>query len=128
MIKKVNRSSTKWRAEGYRSPMEHRLHKGVLKKCDYEPFNVRYRIERKYHPDFVPKDSNILIEVKGFFRDGDTAKYKAIRDCLPEHELVFIFSNPDKKVRKGAKLTMGKWADKEGLRWYTEDTAGDLFT
>lgn len=127
MRKTVSKSNTKWKKAGYRSPMEHRLHNGLLKHCDYEPFNVPYRVERKYNPDFVPKDSNILIEVKGFFREGDTAKYKAIRDCLPEYELVFVFSDPNKKVRKGAKLTMSKWAEKEGLRWYTEDTVGDLF-
>ena len=60
------------------------------------------------------------MEAKGFFRVGDTQKYKAIRDCLnASQQLVFLLYKPDKKIRKGAKLSMSEWCDKEGLKWYT---------
>ena len=85
----------------------------------YEPFRVSYTTHRKYAPDFVRGD--ILVEVKGFFRPGDTQKYKAIRDSLPsEQELVFFLSSPFKKVRKGGMLTMAKWCEKEGFKWFVD--------
>jgi len=58
------------------------------------------------------------LELKGFFRTGDTMKYKAIRDCT-DTELIFVLSDPNKKLRKGAKMTMGQWCEKEGFKHYT---------
>ncbi len=106
----------------YRSGLEYRLHTNGLKGCLYEPFDVPYVTHRKYKVDFVPSGTNILIEAKGYFRVGDQAKYKAIRDSNPDKELVFVFTNPNTKVRKGAKLSMAQWAEKEGFRWFTEST------
>lgn len=111
----------------YRSGLEQKfaeaLPKGLMQ---YEPFGFPYTIHKNYLPDFVYND--YLIECKGFFREGDTQKYKAIRDqCETEGlELVFLLSDPNKKVRKGAKLTMGQWCDKEGLRHFTLDTTEEL--
>jgi len=68
----------------------------------------------------------VLIECKGFFRVGDTQKYTAIRDSMPDWELVFVLSNPHKKVRKGGKITMGEWCDKQGFKHYTIDTAKEM--
>ena len=90
----------------------------------YEPYHIPYIIKRKYIPDFTR--GNILVECKGFFRAGDTQKYKAIRDSLHSQELVFVFTNSNKKVRKGSKLTMGEWCDKEGFKWFTKDTLQEL--
>ncbi len=65
--------------------------------------------------------------VKGFFRAGDTQKYKAIRDSLDRNtELVFLLSDPNKKLRKGAQMTMGEWCLKEGFKVYTLDTVENL--
>lgn len=84
---------------------------------EYEPYSIAYVMKRNYKPDFVKDD--ILIECKGFFRPGDTLKYKSIRDSLPDYELVFVLSDPNKKVRKGSKLTMGQWCEKEGMKHFT---------
>lgn len=107
----------------YRSPLEKRLAHSHLKEWDYEPFQIGYYIYSNYTPDFV--QGNVCIEVKGFFRQGDTKKYLAIDHELRtswDSRLVFIFSNPNKPIRKGTKLTMGQWADKHDIPWYTEDT------
>ena len=84
---------------------------------------VRPGVTRKYTPEFalntVPEK---WIEVKGYFRPGDTAKYKAIRACYPDERLIMCFSHPHKPVRKGAKLTMAQWAEKEGWEWTTPNT------
>tara|TARA_R110001632_G_scaffold17550_6_gene55504 strand:+ start:414 stop:665 length:252 start_codon:yes stop_codon:yes gene_type:complete len=71
--------------------------------------------------------SDTLVECKGFFREGDTQKYKAVRDSLESHQrLVFVLMGPNKKVRKGSKMTMSGWCEKEGLSWYTLDTLEEL--
>ena len=108
----------------YRSSFERRLHDGPLKGCEYEPFDVDYVQVRKYKPDFVLK--NIWFEAKGFFRSGDQARYMAVRDHHPEVKLVFIFSNPYKPVRKGASMTMARWADLKGFTWFGEKDSDEI--
>ena len=91
---------------------------------NYEPYQIPYVTKRNYTPDFTKE--NILVEAKGYFRVGDTQKYKAIRDSLFSQELVFVLTNADKKVRKGSKITMGEWCDKEGFKWFTLKTLKEL--
>ena len=118
--------SRKSKKSRFRSTFEDDVSK-VLKEFDYEPFTVPYTISRSYRPDFVDSSGLSLVECKGYFRDGDTKKYTSIRDSLPEgQELVFVLMQPNKKIRKGAKMTMSEWCDKEGLLWYTIDTLKEL--
>ena len=107
---------------------------GLLLKdyCEYEPEKVPYTVHRKYIPDFVGRNDknriDILVEAKGFFRVGDTQKYKAIRDSLPKKkQLVFLLYNPNKKLRKGSKMTMAGWCEKEKFKWYTLEDITDAF-
>lgn len=100
----------------YRSGLEKALARNLPKDFEYEPTSIKYTMVRKYIPDFVK--GKYLIECKGFFRAGDTMKYKAIRDSI-EGELIFVLSDPNKKVRKGSKMTMGQWCEKEGLACFT---------
>ena len=113
----------------YRSALEKEFSKEVKRKgFTYEPYDVPYTVYRKYKPDFVHEEKKVMVEVKGFFRICDTLKYKSIRDTILEDgwELVFLLSNPNKKVRKGGKITMGHWCDKEGFKHYTLHTAQEL--
>jgi hypothetical protein len=87
----------------------------------YEPYDVPYVMHRKYKPDFVDKKTGDYIETKGFFRTGDTQKYTSIRDSIKPIKLIFVLSDPNKKVRKGSKITMGQWCHKEGFEFYTVD-------
>ena len=110
----------------FRSTFEEDVSK-ILKDFDYEPFTVPYIISRSYRPDFVHSPSGTLVECKGYFRDGDPKKYTSVRDCLPEgQELVFVLMSPNKKIRKGAKMTMAQWCDKEGILWYNIETLQEL--
>ncbi len=106
------------------------LEKSLSEKLDggyvFEPYSLPYTTHRKYIPDFVHEQKKVLIECKGFFRAGDTQKYTAVRDSLDNWELVFVLSNPNKKVRKGGKITMGEWCDKEGFKWFTLKTLKEL--
>ena len=101
----------------YRSKFEQNVAELLPAEWEYEPERFPYTMTRKYVPDFVLEDT--WLEVKGYFRAGDVGKYKAIRVSNPDIKLVFVFSNPMKKVRKGAKLTMGDWATKNGWEYTT---------
>ena len=110
----------------FRSTFEDDVSK-ILTGFDYEPFTIPYVISRSYRPDFVHSTSGTLVECKGYFRDGDTKKYTSIRDSLPEgQELVFVLMQPNKKIRKGAKMTMSEWCDNEGILWYNIETLQEL--
>jgi hypothetical protein len=118
--------SRRSKKSAFRSTFEEDVSK-ILKGFDYEPFTVPYIIERSYRPDFVHNASGTLVECKGYFRDGDTKKYTSIRDSLPTgQQLVFVLMQPNKKIRKGAKMTMSQWCDKEGILWYTLNTLQEL--
>jgi hypothetical protein len=118
--------SRRFKKSKFRSTFEEDVAK-ILKGFDYEPFTVPYTIERNYRPDFVHRSAGVLVECKGFFREGDTKKYTSIRDSLPDdQQLVFILMQPNKKIRKGAKMTMSQWCDKEGILWYNIDTLQEL--
>ena len=109
----------------YRSGLEERI--GAILEPEgflYEPHSIPYTVEKKYTPDFVL--GALMVEVKGWFRPGDTQKYKAIHDSMDFHELVFVLQSPRKKVRKNTKITMGEWCDKYGIFWCTEGTLGEL--
>ena len=116
--------------KGYDSKLELDLHQGPLKGCEHHTGSVEYIVSHVYEPDFIhPDEKHILIEVKGRFRDGvEAAKYKWIRDCNPELEIVFVFEKrgtkfPFAKKRKdGSYLTHEEWADKEGFNYYYPDT------
>ena len=95
----------------------------------YEPFQVPYRIERKYTPDFVYElnGRTYLIECKGYFRAGDTQKDRSIANCLgSDQELIVILMKPNQKVSKSTKNTMAQWCDKHGILWYNIDTLKEL--
>jgi hypothetical protein len=111
----------------FRSGLEKKLSEKLDGQYLFEPYSIPYTTHRKYIPDFVHEDKKVLIECKGFFRAGDTQKYTAIQDSLDGGwELVFVLSNPSKKVRKGGKINMGEWCAKNNMKHYTLDTAKEL--
>lgn len=102
----------------FRSNLEQTVSKILGSHWKYEQWRIPYIQERTYLPDF--SKGLMHIEVKGRFKPGEQAKYLAVRKCLPKgEELIFVFSNPNKKVRKNSKLTMGEWATLKGFRYYS---------
>jgi hypothetical protein len=119
--------SRRFKKSNFRSIFEEDVAKVLKGDFDYEPYSIPYTISRSYRPDFVHHASGVLVECKGFFREGDTKKYTSIRDSLPEdQQLVFVLMSPNKKIRKGAKMTMAEWCDKERFLWYTISTLEEL--
>jgi len=109
----------------YRSKLEAEVAKG-LNGWEYESERLSYVIPKTYTPDFVK--GNVYIEIKGFFRSGDTAKYKAIHKQLQAEgkTLVFVWSRPHQKLRKGSKLTNAGWCEKEGIKWFGSNQLKEL--
>lgn len=117
--------------KGYDSKFEQDLHKGPLKKAEYHSDKIQYSIVSYYEPDFRWKD--ILVEAKGRFRDRkEAAKYVWIRKALVFEVLVFVFYNPNtpmpgaQRRKDGTKMTHGEWADKNGFKWFTKETAKEI--
>lgn len=113
----------------YRSNLEQRVGVTLGDSWGYEDSKLLYEVAHSYTPDFtfqLDDHSRIWVEVKGFFRPGDTQKYKAIRDELKHikqavsTDFVFFLQSPRKPVRKGAKLTMADWCEKEGMKWFED--------
>lgn len=118
----------------YDSTMEKRLHEGALAGAEHHPERIKYVWEHKYEPDF--RVGNIIVECKGYFMDrADCTKYNWVRKALPEGvELVFCFETPQKgihfqpKRQDGSRMTHAEWAEKNGFRWFSEQTIGEILS
>ncbi len=80
---------------------------------EYETINIAYewREDKVYIPDFI-LPNGIILEVKGRFMIEDRKKHLFIRSQFPEHDIRFVFDNPNRKLYKGGKMTYGEWCDK----------------
>lgn len=117
--------------KGYDSKLEYDLHQNELKGYGHHPFKLEYTVTHSYEVDFAdPDEKNIIIEVKGRFRDrSEASKYIWIQKHNPDVELVFIFEKPDtpmpfakKRKKCGTKQTHSEWAELNGFRWFTRET------
>ena len=114
--------------KGYDSGLEYELHTTALQGWDHHPVKVAYVQRHTYEPDFrkMYGDKEILIEVKGRFRDSTEAgKYPYVRETLTDNqELIFIFEDANKpmpfarKRKDGTKYSHGDWAEKNNFRYY----------
>ena len=106
----------------YRSTFEHMVHNALGPEWEYEPESLPYWVPRKYTPDFVR--GNCVIEAKGYFRDGDMQKYRAIDAQLTEEgrQLIFILMKANQRVRKGTNITMADWCDRNNIPWFDLET------
>ena len=133
------RQNRRWMAGAAKadSKWEGKLRDTVLKDAEYHPEKIPYTIEHKYEPDFMIgkfSESVIFIEAKGRFRDSaEASKYKWVRESLNNNEeLVFLFHTPHKpmphaKARKdGTKQTHAEWAERNGFRWFDEETIKEI--
>ena len=111
----------------YRSKLEKECHQLLgQNEWEYEPHKVAYTMRKNYMPDFVRDD--YYIEVKGFFRPGDTAKYKAIAEQLrfEGKDYIFLMPKPDSKVRKGGKITYREWCAKHKIKIFSTSEIKEL--
>ena len=110
----------------FRSKLEERVSKLLGSEWGYETTQVDYTLYKTYLADFA--NEKTIVEVKGFFRPGDQAKYLAVRDACKADgfDFVFVLSHPDKPVRRKAKLTMSLWCEKHNIPWYKAEDADKI--
>lgn len=110
----------------YRSKLEESIHKQLGAAYKYETTKLEYEVWRNYTVDFTYK--NTYIELKGYFRTGDTQKYHWINLACKNLDITFVMllQNPNKPIRKGTKLTMGKWCDKHDIPWFSVQDISSL--
>lgn len=126
----MSRKSKKSKSLNFRSGFEEDINK-ILQPhgFTYETDKIDYVVPRVYTPDFtfVGETNIVHVEAKGFFRAGDTQKYKAVVNCLPAfQELVFILMRPNHKINKQTKSTMSEWCEKHKIKWFTLDSLEEL--
>lgn len=106
----------------YRSKYEGRIAKNSPKTVEYEPFKIEYQPKlKRYTPDFkLP--NGIIVEAKGRFRTSEErTKMICVRDQNPQYDIRFLFMDANLRLYKGAKLTHGEWATKNGFQWAEGD-------
>lgn len=108
----------------YKSLFETRVAEYLRNKkvrFDYEKSRITFiQPERKrtYHPDFEINETAVVIEAKGYFTAADRAKMLWVKEQHPELQVVLLFQNSDKPLRKGSGTTYGAWATKNGFDWW----------
>lgn len=118
--------------KGYDSKWEHTLHTTILRAWAIHTTKIQYIIEHIYTPDFIRlvDSKTILLEAKGrFWNHAEYSKYIWVNKVLPvDTELVFLFANPSapmpraRRRKDGSRLSHSEWADKNKIKWYSEDT------
>jgi hypothetical protein len=119
------------------SKWEGRLRDTIFKGiATYHPCKIPYVIYKTYEPDFLLDAKKIYIESKGRFKDSNDAMEHVQKGRAIEklgYELVFLFYKrntpmPHARKRKkcGTKRTHEEWAEKNGFRYFYEDTIGEI--
>ena len=110
------------RKNGYRSGLEDTV-ANYLKEHKVKFLYEKVKIEwedlayRTYTPDFV-LNNGIIIETKGIFTVADRRKHVCIKKQHPSLDIGFVFTNSNRKLRKGAKSSYAEWCIRYGFRFY----------
>ena len=110
------------RKNGYRSGLEDTV-ANYLKEHKVKFLYEKVKIEwedlayRTYTPDFV-LNNGIIIETKGIFTVADRRKHVCIKKQHPSLDIRFVFTNSNRKLRKGAKSSYAEWCIRYGCRFY----------
>lgn len=108
--------------EGYRSGLEASVASqlnalGVGYR--YEEVKINYVIPASNHyylADFV-LDNGIIVETKGRWLPHDRKKHLYIRQCNPELDIRFVFSNSKTKIAKGSNTTYAMWCERHNFKY-----------
>jgi len=121
------------KVNGFRSKLEERLWKHRPKrrglKSSYESESIPYTLTRKYLPDFIFSSARlgkIYIEAKGWFRNEDKAKMRAVKKCNPHLDIRMVFASKKEKdiawcVKNGFPYAIGRIPSE----WFQEDDDDD---
>jgi hypothetical protein len=99
----------------FRSKLEEivasKIPKGVSWKFESE--KLPYLLPKTYIPDIIidkPDGRKLFIEIKGYLRDEDQRKMRAVKHTNPQLDIRFYFPN-DGKVHR-SQMTNSEWCRK----------------
>ena len=107
---------------GWRSGLEETIINQLVDngiEPNYEAVKLKYIVpetEHTYTPDF-PVSKKIVIETKGLWDVADRMKMLLVVRQHPEIDFRLVFSNANKKIKKGSKTSYAMWCDKNGIKW-----------
>jgi hypothetical protein len=110
-------------AEGWRSGLEEKIGAELASKgvnFDFEKMKIEYEKparKAKYTPDFRLLDNGIIVESKGRFVTADRQKHLLVKAQHPQHDIRFVFSNPNQRISKTSKTTYADWCIKHGFQY-----------
>lgn len=110
---------------GYKSGLEETVAAQLYAQygtVEYETMKIKFvqpEKNRSYRPDFV-LPNGIIIETKGRFVLADRQKHLWIKEQYPNLDIRFIFTNPNAKLKKGAKQSYGEWCTAHGFKFATK--------
>ena len=107
---------------GYRSGLEDKIAtylKDNKIKFLYEKVKIEWEdlAYRTYTPDFI-LPNGIIIETKGIFTVLDRRKHLCIQKQHSNLDIRFVFTNSNRKLRKGAKSSYAEWCLKYDFKYY----------
>lgn len=141
MAKKKSNARKIAEKEGFRSYFEYDISKQLTSakiKWVYEPRDmiIPYSITKKskavscaecgcnkihtshtYLPDFYLEKYDLIIEAKGYFRQGAADRRKLEQMVNDGVRLVVLFQSPSIKINTSSKTTYSDWANKKGVKW-----------
>lgn len=105
-----------------RSDLEFLVYSSTIKnnknvKLKYETLKLPYVIEKYYLPDFVIEGTDIVVEVKGYFRATDRTKMLAVKKANPNLDIRFVFPQ-DNKLFSRSKTRYSDWCEKNGFKYH----------
>lgn len=112
---------------GFRSGLEDKIADSLTTQgipFEYEQLVINYiqpSKARKYTPDFVLLENDIIIESKGRFMTADRQKHLMIKEQYPELDIRFVFSNSKARLSKISQTTYGDWCSKHGFLYADKD-------
>jgi hypothetical protein len=113
-------------AKGYRSGLEEKIAASLTLRhvpFEFEGSKIKYVkpvTNHTYTWDFkLP--NGIIVESKGRFDTADRKKHLLIQDQHPDHDIRFVFSNPNSRISKTSKTTYAKWCETNGFKYAQKD-------
>lgn len=85
-------------------------------KFEYESIKLDYILVKKYTPDII-LNNGIVVELKGYFRPADRAKFLAVIKQNPDKDIRIVFEDHEKTISKRSKTTYSMWCEKHGIKW-----------
>lgn len=99
-----------WEYEAWTIDYYMNTYRGYCPNCNH----TKTQGGHSYWPDFSIIDKDYVIEVKGYLKETDKAKFLAIQEGGDEVRFIFKYDN---KFRRNKTMKYSEWCDAHGLKY-----------